>query len=200
MRLWSPQPISTAHHRLSLDSPVSPLVRSPKGWKKRESDGVGLGIVVSLNNKSLALTSTAKVVVNFHRVTSPSIPITSASCAVTEPRFPLEKPVKFWDDETNSVDMGLFCTSPLTLSEHLYGGPASGFLNSCHLCMKNLDGEDIYMYRGEKAFCSTDCRYRHIVADEYQESYGYKASRISEMPSSSVCSGQRIVCTGIMAA
>ncbi|XP_043692869.1 FCS-Like Zinc finger 12-like [Telopea speciosissima] len=31
------------------------------------------------------------------------------------------------------------------------------FLNSCHLCRKKLHGRDIYMYRGEKAFCSTEC-------------------------------------------
>jgi len=174
-------------------------VRSPKGWKKRESDGVGLGIVVSLD-KALALASTPKVVVNFHRTTSPPTPITSSSYAVAISRFPQDKPVKFWDDNPNSDDFGLFCASPPTLPDDLFGGPESGFLNSCHLCMKNLDGKDIYMYRGDKAFCSTECRYRQIVADEYQEAYGYKASRISEMPSSSVCSGQRILRTGIMAA
>ncbi|OVA08317.1 Protein of unknown function DUF581 [Macleaya cordata] len=49
--------------------------------------------------------------------------------------------------------------------------PPSDFLNSCNLCRKKLNGRDIYMYRGEKAFCSTECRYRHIVTDEHKEKY-----------------------------
>ncbi|KAL1189084.1 FCS-Like Zinc finger 14 [Cardamine amara subsp. amara] len=40
------------------------------------------------------------------------------------------------------------------------------FLNSCYLCRKKLHGQDIYIYRGEKAFCSTECRSSHIANDE----------------------------------
>ncbi|EPS61768.1 hypothetical protein M569_13027 [Genlisea aurea] len=32
------------------------------------------------------------------------------------------------------------------------------FLKFCDSCDKKLDGEDVYMYRGEKAFCSCGCR------------------------------------------
>ncbi|CAI9785675.1 unnamed protein product [Fraxinus pennsylvanica] len=36
--------------------------------------------------------------------------------------------------------------------------PSVDFLNSCHTCKNTLgDGKDIYMYRGEKAFCSHEC-------------------------------------------
>ncbi|CAN8300857.1 unnamed protein product [Cochlearia groenlandica] len=41
-----------------------------------------------------------------------------------------------------------------------------GFLNSCYLCRKTLHGQDIFIYRGEKAFCSTECRSSHIANDE----------------------------------
>ncbi|KMZ57644.1 hypothetical protein ZOSMA_83G00170 [Zostera marina] len=43
------------------------------------------------------------------------------------------------------------------------------FLRSCNMCDKKLDGEDIYIYRGEKAFCSMECRSWQILADEYRE-------------------------------
>ena len=44
-----------------------------------------------------------------------------------------------------------------------------GFLNSCYLCRKKLHGQDIFIYRGEKAFCSTECRSSHIANDERKE-------------------------------
>ncbi|URE00828.1 hypothetical protein MUK42_19628 [Musa troglodytarum] len=41
------------------------------------------------------------------------------------------------------------------------------FLEQCYLCrIKLLLGEDIYMYRGDRAFCSEECRRRQIVMDE----------------------------------
>ncbi|RZC85382.1 hypothetical protein C5167_041565 [Papaver somniferum] len=47
--------------------------------------------------------------------------------------------------------------------------PPSDFLSSCYLCRKKLHGKDIYMYRGEKAFCSTECRYKQIADDERKD-------------------------------
>ncbi|KAG8375533.1 hypothetical protein BUALT_Bualt10G0109600 [Buddleja alternifolia] len=47
--------------------------------------------------------------------------------------------------------------------------PPMDFLKFCHSCQKKLDGEDIYMYRGEKAFCSYICRSREIEIDEEME-------------------------------
>ncbi|KAI5650822.1 hypothetical protein M9H77_36827 [Catharanthus roseus] len=42
-----------------------------------------------------------------------------------------------------------------------------GFLDFCFLCkQKLLPGKDIYMYKGDRAFCSEDCRYRQIFMDE----------------------------------
>eukprot|EP00252_Welwitschia_mirabilis_P017316 TRINITY_DN3837_c0_g1_i1.p1 TRINITY_DN3837_c0_g1~~TRINITY_DN3837_c0_g1_i1.p1 ORF type:complete len:146 (+),score=5.09 TRINITY_DN3837_c0_g1_i1:309-746(+) len=44
------------------------------------------------------------------------------------------------------------------------------FLDACHLCKKRLgDGCDIYMYRGDIAFCSDECRQQQISADEAKE-------------------------------
>ncbi|KAI3915160.1 hypothetical protein MKW98_011505 [Papaver atlanticum] len=47
--------------------------------------------------------------------------------------------------------------------------PPSDFLSSCYLCRKKLHGKDIYMYRGEKAFCSNECRYQQIASDERKD-------------------------------
>lgn len=41
------------------------------------------------------------------------------------------------------------------------------FLQRCLLCHKDLaENNDIYMYRGDKAFCSVECRCRQIFIDE----------------------------------
>ncbi|KAL8488260.1 hypothetical protein ACS0TY_024053 [Phlomoides rotata] len=51
------------------------------------------------------------------------------------------------------------------------GPPVSetNFLSSCFLCEKMLHGLDVFMYRGDTAFCSVECRYRQISIDEQQE-------------------------------
>lgn len=44
---------------------------------------------------------------------------------------------------------------------------SENFLSSCFTCKRNLGhGNDIYMYRGEKAFCSQECRYEGMMMEE----------------------------------
>ncbi|XP_068635351.1 FCS-Like Zinc finger 8 [Aristolochia californica] len=51
--------------------------------------------------------------------------------------------------------------------------PSDSFLSCCYACKKNLgDGKDIYMYRGEKAFCSRECRYQEMLFEEDMEKSG----------------------------
>ncbi|KAL9662234.1 hypothetical protein QQ045_027066 [Rhodiola kirilowii] len=41
------------------------------------------------------------------------------------------------------------------------------FLSHCYTCGIDLSiGKDIYMYKGEKAFCSSECRYEEMLLDE----------------------------------
>ncbi|GFY85054.1 mediator of aba-regulated dormancy protein [Actinidia rufa] len=48
--------------------------------------------------------------------------------------------------------------------------PSESFLSFCYSCKKNLgQGKDIYMYRGEKAFCSSECRYKEMMLEEEEE-------------------------------
>ncbi|TYH93895.1 hypothetical protein ES332_A12G004500v1 [Gossypium tomentosum] len=43
---------------------------------------------------------------------------------------------------------------------------SNNFLSFCHTCKKNLRQKiDIYIYRGDKAFCSQECRYQEMVLD-----------------------------------
>ncbi|GJN25784.1 hypothetical protein PR202_gb13657 [Eleusine coracana subsp. coracana] len=43
----------------------------------------------------------------------------------------------------------------------------SSFLHRCFLCHRELaDGVDIYIYRGDRAFCSEECRCRHILVED----------------------------------
>ncbi|CBI19129.3 unnamed protein product, partial [Vitis vinifera] len=46
----------------------------------------------------------------------------------------------------------------------------SHFLRACCLCKRRLvSGRDIYMYRGDSAFCSLECRQQQMNQDERKE-------------------------------
>ncbi|KAK8597645.1 hypothetical protein V6N13_095045 [Hibiscus sabdariffa] len=70
--------------------------------------------------------------------------------------------------------------------------PTSDFLSCCHLCRKQLHGRDIYMYRGENAFCSSECRSTQMMMDERKERCRSEVSR-------SYNSGEIFFSTGILA-
>ncbi|XP_049389553.1 FCS-Like Zinc finger 15 [Solanum stenotomum] len=64
---------------------------------------------------------------------------------------------------------------------------ASGFLDSCFLCkQKLLPGKDIYMYKGEWAFCSVDCRCKQIFMDE-EDSIKTKSQASNSSSSNKSC-------------
>ncbi|PIN01530.1 hypothetical protein CDL12_25961 [Handroanthus impetiginosus] len=96
-----------------------------------------------------------------------------------------------------SKGTSVFHISPVRIGEAT-GIPASDFLSSCNLCHKKLHGKDIYMYRGEKAFCSTECRYRQMVMDERTEKCSSEATRSVDVAGSPYANGQ-IFTTGILA-
>lgn len=39
------------------------------------------------------------------------------------------------------------------------------FLSGCHFCLRSLDHYDIFMYGGNKAFCSLECRQHQMLVD-----------------------------------
>uniref|UniRef100_M8B2V0 Uncharacterized protein n=1 Tax=Aegilops tauschii TaxID=37682 RepID=M8B2V0_AEGTA len=66
------------------------------------------------------------------------------------------------------------------------------FLQRCLLCHKDLaENNDIYMYRGDKAFCSVECRCRQIFIDEDAGS-----SLPRRLPPAAVRPGRRATATG----
>ncbi|KAL3830107.1 hypothetical protein ACJIZ3_018909 [Penstemon smallii] len=73
------------------------------------------------------------------------------------------------------------------------------FLSSCFLCKKMLHGLDIFMYRGEKAFCSTECRYRQISIDDKKEKRRNGLRKTTEY-SGSPCSSTLQFFAGVAAA
>eukprot|EP01018_Ginkgo_biloba_P027850 Gb_29565 [translate_table: standard] len=81
------------------------------------------------------------------------------------------------------------CSSPLPAAYNnvLLAAPlpAIDFLDACYLCKRRLDpGRDIYMYRGDKAFCSVDCRWQQILMDERSEKCASAALKpVSASPS-----------------
>ncbi|KAJ4837971.1 hypothetical protein Tsubulata_031784 [Turnera subulata] len=73
--------------------------------------------------------------------------------------------------------------------------PSNDFLSFCCYCNKKLDeGKDIYIYRGEKAFCSLACRAQEIMIDEALE----KSTNISSEDAPSSDNSGLVFETGIM--
>ncbi|KAH6796658.1 hypothetical protein C2S52_021212 [Perilla frutescens var. hirtella] len=63
--------------------------------------------------------------------------------------------------------------SPRYVRKSYSGGShvdTADFLRSCGLCNRHLaPGRDIYMYRGDTAFCSLECREQQMKQDERKE-------------------------------
>ncbi|KAG6515344.1 FCS-Like Zinc finger 13-like [Zingiber officinale] len=72
------------------------------------------------------------------------------------------------------------------------------FLRCCFLCKQQLGGTDVYMYRG-KAFCSEECRYQQMLAEELGEKLTAKAAKNYDH-SSSPCSASLLIRAGVAAA
>ncbi|KAL4377992.1 hypothetical protein GQ457_02G009450 [Hibiscus cannabinus] len=54
----------------------------------------------------------------------------------------------------------------------------ASFLRSCCLCKRRLaPARDIYMYRGDTAFCSLECREEQMKQDERKERSNFLASK-----------------------
>ncbi|KAK4756866.1 hypothetical protein SAY87_006993 [Trapa incisa] len=188
--------------------------RSPRGLKGYDLGGVGLGIVAAMEKSSRSGMEAGRAKHCFR----------SSTRVMSRPAEPVRMVVgdAFEDSEEFSyvtyyngpnwqpctrvytADGREYCCSgQLGESRSSQLGlpvfPTSEFLSSCHSCGKKLQGEDIYMYRGEKAFCSTECRSRQITMDERKEERcRSEASRSDKLSSSPYAEGQ-IFSAGILA-
>ncbi|CAL0306935.1 unnamed protein product [Lupinus luteus] len=205
-------------------SPRGPLdmkMHSPtRGSKNYNLGGVGLGIVVDLDKPCETSPKYAVCVSSLNRSSIP-IPVhsngfqreidvedyTYVTCHVPNKTFTKvyfdggEGDIKkhVYINNNNIIKAsGLKVTPPTTSIEPELSFPTSTFLSSCHLCRNKLHGKDIYMYRGEKAFCSSECRSNQIMMDECKEKCRSEASRTVEL-SSSPYTREQIFSTGIVA-
>ncbi|KAL4366953.1 hypothetical protein GQ457_05G008590 [Hibiscus cannabinus] len=63
-------------------------------------------------------------------------------------------------------------------SNHVVQDTTAPFLRSCCLCKRRLaPARDIYMYRGDTAFCSLECREQQMKLDETREIPNFLASK-----------------------
>nr|CAD1816957.1 unnamed protein product [Ananas comosus var. bracteatus] len=70
--------------------------------------------------------------------------------------------------------------------------PHNPFLEHCFLCNKKLSqGQDIYMYRGDRAFCSVECRCRQIYMDEESVRREKKCSASAATDTTTVAAASR---------
>ncbi|KAE9602504.1 hypothetical protein Lal_00049738 [Lupinus albus] len=188
-------------------------MQSPtRGSKNYNLGGVGLGIVVDLDKPCETSPKYAVCVSSLNRSSVP-IPVHSNG-------FQREIDVEDYTYVTSHVPNKTFTKvyfdggegeikkhvynntniikAPTTSIEPELSFPTSTFLSSCHLCRNKLHGKDIYMYRGEKAFCSSECRSSQIMMDECKEKCRSEASRSVEL-SSSPYSREQIFSTRILA-
>lgn len=99
----------------------------------------------------------------------------------------LVKKMEYFDDQFlgNGYHKTAAAAAASALSE---GFRSEDFLNTCFFCHKQLQGLDVFIYRGDKAFCSFECRYKQISTDEHKEKCGSAVMKSPEY-SASPCSG-----------
>lgn len=100
------------------------------------------------------------------------------TCVISHIGNNLIKKREYFDDvlahESDWVSSGAPFARVLEIGTAMAISPVSlsaDFLYSCNMCKKQLQGLDIFMYRGEKAFCSTECRCKQMLIDESKEKY-----------------------------
>ncbi|PRQ36995.1 putative Zf-FLZ domain-containing protein [Rosa chinensis] len=133
----------------------------------------------------------------------------SYTCVISHFGNNLTKKRVYFDDKLSGVvndcsdcevRSGVFSASPLSVGEVGREFWSSDFLSSCYLCKKQLQGLDIFMYRGEKAFCSTECRDKHIRSDNYKEKCRSEAIKSLDYSVSSPCSSPLVFSAGVAVA
>ncbi|KAL6194591.1 PREDICTED: uncharacterized protein LOC101305665 [Fragaria vesca subsp. vesca] len=130
----------------------------------------------------------------------------SYTCVISHFGNNLIKKRVYFDDKLSGVvnhcevRTGVFSASPMSVGEVGREFWASDFLSSCYLCKKQLQGLDIFMYRGEKAFCSTECRDKHIRSDNHKEKCRSGAIKSLDYSVSSPCSSPLVFSAGVAVA
>ncbi|KAK3153739.1 hypothetical protein QOZ80_2BG0180480 [Eleusine coracana subsp. coracana] len=136
----------------------------PRPWDARP---VGLGLADALTGES---TRAATAILTGQTLRPPrTINAPVATCK----ELGVERWLSPGDIEASEDYTCIIARGPNPITMHIFHdhvGVDSGggeFLRWCHGCSKDLgQGKDIFMYRGEMAFCSHECRYREMLFDE----------------------------------
>ncbi|TMW82680.1 hypothetical protein EJD97_005397 [Solanum chilense] len=193
------------------DNNSSSSNKSSKKFEDPNGAVVGLGIVAAMNKESNS--RAAIIAISPRSTTSNPIPIFTSfkkkpsieemelceeyTCVISHVGTNLVKKREYFDGQFignsnfNACQKTVNHTSSFTMAD---------FLNSCFLCKKQLKGLDIFMYRGEKAFCSAECRCTQISIDEHKEKCGSGAIKSLSDYSVSPCSGPMQFFTGVAVA
>ncbi|XP_061354529.1 FCS-Like Zinc finger 8-like [Gastrolobium bilobum] len=146
--------------------------RSPKstadfGIKVRNFQ-LGKSAFVSATNSALETSKTPRVLIECLSASEMEL---SEDYTRVISRGPNPRTTHIFDNcivESSCFDVG--CSSSAMESVFLpdpISYPSESFLSFCFYCNKNLgQGIDIYMYRGERAFCSHECRYQGMLLEE----------------------------------
>ncbi|KAI8014503.1 FCS-Like Zinc finger 5 [Camellia lanceoleosa] len=81
------------------------------------------------------------------------------------------------------VDGGAAAASPRNQRRNFAELETSNFLRACSLCKRRLvPGRDIYMYKGDSAFCSLECRQQQMNHDERKDKCSLASSKKQAVP------------------
>ncbi|XP_034894578.1 FCS-Like Zinc finger 13 isoform X2 [Populus alba] len=174
----------------TLTETFSVANKSPRSLEN--GGAVGLGIVAAMDESD-------KVSDSALSPRSSLLPIVS-----------LKKPASYFKEGGNEFDDGsglVYAASPpvrMPMDAAVAAARSEfwskDFLSSCYLCKKLLEGLDIFMYRGEKAFCSPECRDNHIRNEDFKEKCGSEARKKQECCSVSLSSSPLLFFAGVAAA
>ncbi|KAL3592340.1 hypothetical protein D5086_010980 [Populus alba] len=79
-------------------------------------------------------------------------------------------------DQRSSAATGSPRTSHRRASADFLETP--NFLRACSLCKRRLiPGRDIYMYKGDSAFCSQECRQQQMSLDERKQKFSLASKK-----------------------
>ncbi|KAG6414281.1 hypothetical protein SASPL_126999 [Salvia splendens] len=168
-------------------------IQSPRGLKSLDLGTVGLVIVAALEKSS---GGGRDGIIGRNSTRSSPIPVNYPKncCRSRREEYTIVTCHSPSNRNRNSNSNSVFHISPARGMEAGGAIPTAEFLSRCDLCQKKLDGKDIYMYRGEKAFCSVDCRYTQMVMDKCSA----EASKPAEV-AGSPCDYGHMFTAGILA-
>ncbi|KAE9589187.1 hypothetical protein Lal_00000346 [Lupinus albus] len=173
---------------------MSPIQRR-SSWNKIDSKGIGIALVkdevVDVNKTNMRVMFGKKVRVKIPPLLSPTTFSPFQTCSVdfgtkskdsqhsgnvTKDSLHADAVVVSLSEMELSEEYTRVIThEPSPRTTHVFhnyivdkphGSTLVNFLSFCYTCKKHLDQKkDIFIYRGEKAFCSEECRYQEMVLD-----------------------------------